>query len=76
MSRIGKKPIALPANVKVAVNGYDVLVESGSNKLAYTHRPEVTVRVDEGAKTVVVDRESNNRMAKAVHECKRWWRSF
>ena len=67
MSRIGKKPIALPANVKVAVNGCDVVVESGSNKLTYTHRPEVTVRVDDGAKAVVVDSDSDDRTAKAMH---------
>lgn len=67
MSRIGKKPIALPGNVKVAVNGRDVVVEAGSNKLSYTHRPEVSVRVDDQAKCVVVERQGDDRTAKAMH---------
>lgn len=54
MSRIGKKPIPTPANVKVGVAGRKVVVESGAKKLAMTHRPEVTVKVDEGARAVVV----------------------
>lgn len=54
MSRIGKKPVPVPANVKVAVSGRDVTVESGSKKLSMTHRPEVKVKVDDGAKQVQV----------------------
>lgn len=67
MSRIGKKPIGLPGNVKVAVNGRDVVVESGAHKLSYTHRPEVSVRVDDQAKCVVVKRHGDGRTAKAMH---------
>jgi large subunit ribosomal protein L6 len=67
MSRIGKKPVALPANVKVAVTDRHIVVESGSNKLSYTHRPEVTVKVDDPSKSVVVERRDDSRSAKAMH---------
>lgn len=67
MSRIGKKPIPLPANVKVAVNGRQVTVEAGSNRLSLTHRPEVKVRVDAEKKAVVVERVNDQRFSRAVH---------
>lgn len=67
MSRIGKKPIALSGGVRVALNGREVVVESGQNRLAYTHRPEVTVKVDDQAKAVVVERRGNDRVARAMH---------
>lgn len=67
MSRIGKKPLALPANVKVAVNNRVVTVESGKNKLTYTHRPEVTVKVDEAAKELIVTRNGDSKMERAMH---------
>lgn len=54
MSRIGKKPIEVPSNVKVAINGRDVSVESGGKKLSMTHRPEVKVAWHEGEKHIVV----------------------
>ena len=34
MSRIGKKPIALPANVKYTVDGNTVLVEGPKGKVS------------------------------------------
>ncbi len=67
MSRIGKKPIPLPAAVKVAVNNRQVSVSAGSNNLSYTHRPEVSVKVDDQAKAVVVERVEESRKAKAMH---------
>ena len=53
MSRIGKKPIPVPAGVKVNVAANRaVTVEGKLGKLEYTHRPEITVKVD--GSTVVV----------------------
>ena len=47
MSRIGKKPIPVPAGVKVNVAANRaVTVEGKLGKLEYTHRPEITVKVD------------------------------
>ncbi|MFM9957633.1 MAG: 50S ribosomal protein L6 [Phycisphaerales bacterium] len=55
MSLLGKKPITIPANVKVEVAGRKVTVSSGAKKLDMEHRPEVTVSVNADAKTVVVE---------------------
>ncbi len=67
MSRIGKKPVAIPANVKVAVSGNTVTVESGKNKLSRTIPHLVAVKVDDKAKEVVVTREGDTKEAKALH---------
>lgn len=67
MSRIGKKPVELPGKVKATVSGRDVTIENGQNKLQLTHRPEITVRVDEQARSVVVERKDDSRMAKSLH---------
>jgi large subunit ribosomal protein L6 len=67
MSRIGKKPVPLPANVKVVVSGRDVTVESGKNKLHLSFKPQVAVTVDAAAKTVIVTRVDDSREARALH---------
>ncbi len=64
MSRIGKTPIPL-AGTKVSVSGAQVTVESGSNRLSMTHRPEVTVKVE--GDLVIVERKDDSRNAKAMH---------
>ena len=67
MSRIGKKPVSLIDGVKVSVNGRAVTVEGPKGSLTWEHRPEVSVRVDASAKQVVVERDSNEREARAFH---------
>jgi len=67
MSRIGKKPLAIPANVKIAVANRIVTVESGKNKLTYTHRPEVEIKIDDVAKELLVNRKDDSKFARAMH---------
>ncbi|MCB0189367.1 MAG: 50S ribosomal protein L6 [Caldilineaceae bacterium] len=67
MSRIGKKPVAIPAGVKVSLNGREITVEGKQGKLTYEHRPEVTVSVDEDAKEVTVTRSKDDREDRAFH---------
>ena len=67
MSRIGKKPIPVPAGAKVSVSGRDVVVEGKLGKLQYTHRPEVTVKLADDAKSVVCSRNSDERTIRAYH---------
>jgi large subunit ribosomal protein L6 len=67
MSRIGKKPIDIPAGVQVAIDGRGVSVEGPLGKLQIEHRPEVSVEVDEENKQVVVSRENDEREARAFH---------
>ncbi len=67
MSRIGKKPVAIPSGVKVDVTDRVITIEGKLGKLTYTHRPEVTVTVEEEAKQVVVERLKNDRSDRAYH---------
>lgn len=67
MSRIGKKPIVIPDKVTVSVDQCQITVEGPKGKLQWTHRPEITVTVDEEAKAVVVTRDNENRQSRALH---------
>lgn len=67
MSRIGKKPVPILDGVKVSVQGRTVLVEGPKGKLQWEHRPEVTVRMDESGRNVVVERLQENRESRAFH---------
>ncbi len=65
MSRIGKLPIAIPAKVKVAVNGNKVNVEGPKGKLSLALPRRTSLKV-EGDK-VVVSRDGDDAEAKAMH---------
>ena len=67
MSRIGKKPIPIPAGVKVSASGQTVNVEGPKGKLSWTHRQEITVKVDESAKAVIVERKDDLRESRCLH---------
>jgi len=67
MSRIGKKPLPVPANVKVAVVDRTVTVEGPLGKLEWQFRPETGVRFDEASRMVIVTRENDARLARALH---------
>ena len=67
MSRIGKKPIAIPDGVKVDLSGGAINVEGKLGKLSYRHRPEIDVRVSDDGKTVVCARGSEDREIRAYH---------
>jgi large subunit ribosomal protein L6 len=67
MSRIGKKPVPIPDGVKVNVSQREITVDGKLGKLVWTHRPEVTVEVDQAAKEIVVTRTSDERLPRALH---------
>ena len=67
MSRIGKKPVAIADGVKIGVANREITVEGKLGKLAWTHRPEVEVAVDDDAKQVVVTRRNDERQSRALH---------
>ena len=67
MSRIGRKPIEIPAGVKVSLDGHTVNVEGPKGKLSFTHRDEVKVEVTDDGKTVNVTRDSDQGLARALH---------
>ena len=67
MSRIGKKPVAVPGNVKVAIADRAITVEGPLGKLEWTHRPEVEVKYDTDAKQLVCTRSNDQREARSLH---------
>ncbi len=67
MSRLGKKPVAIPSGVKVSVAGRELSVEGKLGKLTYELRPEVEVNVDEDKKEVVCGRNGDDRADRAFH---------
>ncbi len=67
MSRIGKQPVLVPSGVKVGVSGKDVSVEGPLGKLSWSLRPEISAKYDEENKQVLVTRDGDTRMARALH---------
>jgi large subunit ribosomal protein L6 len=65
MSRIGKAPIVLPANVKVSIANRLVKVEGPKGKLEFTHHAGVGVAAD--GKQITVTRPDDNRLSRALH---------
>lgn len=66
MSRIGKKPIALPkgVTVKVAENN-EVVVKGPKGELKDTFTP--TLQIEVGKEEVVIRRESDDRITRSLH---------
>ena len=65
MSRIGRKPINIPAGVEVTVNGCDVTVKGPKGELSYTFNEDITV-AQEGAE-LIVTRPSDVKEHRAMH---------
>lgn len=65
MSRIGNKPVSIVDGVQVSVNGDAINVEGPKGKLNFTHRPEVSVEIDDGQ--VKVSRSRNDKNSRAFH---------
>lgn len=67
MSRIGNQPIPILDDVKVALDGRTITVEGPKGKLQWEHRPEVSVRVEEDGKQLLVERRAEDRRSRAFH---------
>jgi len=52
MSRIGKKPIAIPAGVTAAVDGQTVTVKGPKGQLAWTVVEEIVIKHENGEITL------------------------
>jgi len=65
MSRIGKKPVPFPKNVKVAVSGNVITFEGPKGKLTLNHHPNAKVKVD--GTNVVVERIDDEKLSRAIH---------
>jgi large subunit ribosomal protein L6 len=67
MSRIGKQPIALPSGVKIRLENGTVFVEGPKGKLQFTHHRNIKVALDDVKKAIVVTREDDERINRALH---------
>lgn len=67
MSRIGRKPVIVPANVKVSVADRKIEVEGPKGKLSFSHRPEIDVQFDEPGRQLQVTRRNDERLSRALH---------
>ena len=65
MSRIGKKPIAVPQGVKVALEGTTVRAEGPKGKLSQVIPSELSVSMESNVLTVA--RSSDHRNVRALH---------
>ena len=63
MSRIGKKPIDVPAGVEVTINGSDISIKGPKGTLSRTIDKHITAKLD--GTVLTVDRESDEY--KALH---------
>ena len=65
MSRIGKKPISLPAGVKVTVDGNIVTVQGPKGTLVQTLPEGITITEEDNQ--VLVQRANDNKQQRAFH---------
>jgi large subunit ribosomal protein L6 len=67
MSRIGRKPVPVPAGVNVSVADSTIHVNGPKGKLSFQHRPEIGVTFDEASRRVLVTRSDDERLSRALH---------
>ena len=65
MSRIGKKPVKIPAGVNVSVSGSQVVVKGPKGELQREFDQRMAVTMHDGE--LKVDRPSNEKFFKALH---------
>ncbi|UTW60392.1 50S ribosomal protein L6 [Kordiimonas sp. SCSIO 12603] len=64
MSRIGKKPVAIPAGVTVSLNGAELTAKGPKGELAMTFVPEVTVAQEEN--TIAITPANDTKRARSM----------
>jgi large subunit ribosomal protein L6 len=67
MSRIGKKPVSIPAGVEVKVDGNKISVKGPKGSLTQELTGAIKAEVDTAAKEVRVSRASDARIDRAKH---------
>ena len=65
MSRIGKKPITIPAGVDIKINGSEVTVKGPKGELKNTFNPDIKIAV-EGTE-IIVTRPTDEKNHRALH---------
>jgi large subunit ribosomal protein L6 len=65
MSRIGRKPIQIPAGVEVTCQGQEVVVKGPKGTLTRRIHPDMKVVVQDGQ--VIVERPSDSKLHRSLH---------
>src|ERR1700752_3781970 len=65
MSRIGRKPVALPKGVTAQIDGHKVTVKGPKGEISRSLHEEMAITLEDG--TVVVKRPSDEARHKALH---------
>jgi large subunit ribosomal protein L6 len=65
MSRVGKKPIEIPAGVTVTVNNNTVIVRGPKGELTRSFNPDIEIKVEENV--VNISRPSDAKEHRALH---------
>jgi large subunit ribosomal protein L6 len=67
MSRIGRKPVVVPANVKVSIADRTIQIGGPKGSLSFPHRPEIDVKFDESSRQILVSRRDDERLSRSLH---------
>ena len=67
MSRIGRKPVPVPANVKISIVDRTIQVEGPKGKLSFSHRPEIDLKYDDASRQLEVSRRDDERLSRSLH---------
>ena len=65
MSRVGKKPIEIPANTKVGLKDYTISVEGAKGKLTKTLHPRMEIKI--AGNQIQVKRPTDSNQDKSLH---------
>jgi len=64
MSRVGKKPVSIPAGVTAKVDGQDVAIKGSKGELKFSVPSEISVVLD--GSSIKVDPRENSKRARAM----------
>ena len=67
MSRIGRKPVPVPANVTISLAETAIRVEGPKGTLSFPYRGEMLVSYNEAGREILVERKDDERLSRALH---------
>lgn len=65
MSRVGKKPIEVPAGLTVRMSGREITVSGPKGSTSWTYPPSAAVSYDDGAKRITVTNQQQTKQGRA-----------
>ncbi|CAJ1004476.1 MULTISPECIES: 50S ribosomal protein L6 [Bacillales] len=65
MSRVGKKPIVVPAGVTLTLNGSELTVKGPKGTLVRKFHPDMKININDNE--VIVERPSDNKLHRSLH---------